>query len=226
MTNTRTPVISAELATELADVIVAMGYDSPYSTMWDMPKDTEGNFRKVADLPVFADRNLPNFWALDVSEVLTARAAAARKAKLAAGIEAVETTDAIRAHLRAVFAAGERGFEMPKRYSLTYLRSLAASAEGRSHYRKNYRAAGTPTLALKLGEAVQYSYSQEAYADYVRYAVPFEGSVADAVQAKANLRDFCEAITTHTGWAGSGSNWEADLQDGFVVLTERASISD
>jgi hypothetical protein len=171
---------------------------------------------------------LPKFWTLDVSEVLAARGKAIYEQQLTAAIDAFTTTPAIAAFLREQRAAGTRGFRAPKAADLRYLVNLSQSAR---QYKPAYKPAPGCAAVLKLADAVEYAYSQEAYADYIRYAVPVVlANNADVAICQQNLHAFAEACRTHTGLAGSGSNYSATLHQtaagAFVVIEQRASIAD
>lgn len=170
----------------------------------------------VAETHLFGD--LPKFWTVDVANVLGERGTRARHAALRGVVETIDTTPAIRQFLRE--NVGSRGFAEPKLVDLSGLRTS----------RRNGVEA---TLGewVRLDAAVRFAYAQEAWADHIRWAIPI--AIADDFDVEARrheLARWCEALRTHTGWAGSGSTFSTELMvnpDGaFLVLDERVSIPD
>lgn len=162
----------------------------------------------------------------DLSEISRAQ----QSARIALAIEAFETTPAIKHYMRSQI--GQRGQSEPRRFDMSGFAKAAQST--RDQYgkpRKAYQADPTCPLRLHLKDAVSFSYTQEAYADYSTHLVPVTGDLpAGLGPCQRNLAAFFRYADTHTGMAGSGANWSASLEvnehGAFAIVSCRASISD
>jgi hypothetical protein len=249
----RKPVISRDLAEQIADHVASLGYNSPFSTVLDdgvsrteQRTDSRGHTYKHfvpvhEGLDFSAFGALPEGWASDVHQTLSDRLAARVRAELGAAIEAFETTPAIKAHLGRLFAQSERGLRKPERADLTGMARLAArdltrevvlpSGRRTRIGKPAYRPKDGCKARLKLKEAVFCLSTQESYADHTEYAIPVEiEEGADMAVCHQNLHHFAECLGTHDGTAGSGSTWGASLvvtpEGAYVALNGRHSISD
>lgn len=90
-----------------------------------------------------------------------------------------------------------------------------------------------PSPSLKAREARCYYVGQNSYSDDQEYVIPVtvkEGTKVDLSLCGRRLSDLVRRADTHTGMAGSGSNWSAQLvstEHGIVaVLHCRVSIAD
>jgi len=235
----------------LAELLTSNGIDSPYSTDYDSPALAAwkaANPHKTApysDFPMWKRLNLdesllPDGWCLKVSNLFSERARAAFDAKVDAEIALLPPA------LRLAIEKSRHGKQSPKPADLSDLVKTAMtdrrypSETGREN-RDGSRMLIGPSpyqpkpgcnLRMKLKQAVQFEYQQASYADHTRYVIPVEakGEVGDLNVCRQNLRDFCEALRTHTGLAGSGCTWSAELvetAEGLVVMLDcRASICD
>lgn len=157
-----------------------------------------------------------------------------RAAALRAAVEGFETTPAIRAWMLAKM--GQHGFfRAPKRRDLSdFVESAKRTHDQWGKKRAPFKPDPSCPLRLKLKDGVSFGYSQEAYADHSTTLVPVTGEIpkdeATLSRCRANLADFFRRADTHTGWAGSGANWSAELVvtelGAFAVVFCRASISD
>lgn len=196
--------------------------------------------------PVLAEAvaGLPEGWEYQVSAVLAAdrdaehaRRDAERRAELVASFEAVENP-AIRAYL--LTKVDERGYRKPEPNDCSYMAKLAQE-DRRQPYERNgetmllgkgpYEPLPGCKAKLHLKQALAVGYTQEAYADHSYIAIPVtieEGS--DLSVCRQNLYRFAQALRTHTGLAGSGSNWDFTLIEteagAFVFANGRHSIAD
>jgi hypothetical protein len=200
--------------------------------------------RSYLRYPVLADavKDLPEGWDRQVlATVLSARkksgtrGQAQRDAERRAAYEVVEHP-AIRAHLIANFDT--RGYrEAPKPLDLSWMAKLAASdrrqrgTKGDLYGPTPYKPQPGCNAKLHLKQAIRMAFVQDSYADLTYAAIPVtieEG--ADLTVCKRNLAAFAEACRTHTGLAGSGSNFDLTLIENeggvFVLFYERASIAD
>lgn len=141
-------------------------------------------------------------------------------------IEAFETSPAIHAHMMAAILRGDRDVKAPEKADMSFFTKAAQST--RTQYgsdRKPYAPQHPCSLRLKLSEAVRFTSSQEAYADYYTTLVPVLGDVATAnlEHCQTNLSAMVRYADTHTGWAGSGCNYTASLvtneHGAFAVIT-------
>jgi hypothetical protein len=159
---------------------------------------------------------LPQGWDNDVTRVMNERDSAKAEAAHRAAIEQIDTTPAIRAHLQRT---------MNDRYSRPPERRPFQAGYLRVGY-----APEPCTSRLLCSEAVTFYYEQASYADHSRWLIPVSGAIADPAKCRGNLSRWCEAMRTHTGYAGSGSNYSATLHitdlGAYVELDQRASISD
>lgn len=235
----RIPVITQVTASRIADVFESKGispFGCQYGTKAGLSWHHEMNNPSIAecyigmgkfetrhearpeyyDAEVFAlVDGLPHGWRHDVYDEMSRRASEIREANIAATVEGIPTTDAIRAFLRSQI--GTRGFHEPKR------QSAKRTARG-------YNPVPGCNARLRLSEAVSFRYTQESYADHSQFAVPVEGN-PNSEACRTNLSRLCEAWRTHNGFAGSGCTYTASIHgseaDGwFVVFDCRASISD
>lgn len=200
--------------------------------------------RSYLRYPVLADavKDLPEGWDQQVHSLLCFRtqqksreAEAQRRAERLATYEVVEHP-AIRAHLIA--NVDTRGYrETPKPLDLSWMAKLAASdrrqrgTKGDLYGPTPYKPQPGCNAKLHLKQAIRMAFVQDAYADLHYAAIPVtieEG--ADLTVCKRNLAAFGEACRTHTGLAGSGSNFDLTLIENeggvFVLFYERASIAD
>lgn len=217
---------------------------------WDIKSESRyGREYKVGPAsylryPAIADavKDLPEGWDRQVSDVLSARkkvrndaAQAERDAARRAAYEAIEHP-AIRAHLLANFET--RGYrEAPKAMDLSWMAKLAASdrrqrgTKGDLYGPTPYKPQPGCNAKLHLKQAIHMAYVQDSYADLTYGAIPVTiENGADLTVCKRNLRAFADACRTHTGMAGSGSNFDLTLMENeggvFVLFYERASIAD
>jgi len=164
---------------------------------------------------------LPKRWESDVYYIGVERSRAKLKAQEEAAVESYAGPAVIKRALQAMLADKPRCFKPPEVVDMSGLKPLKD---------RKYKPAGGCGAKLKLKEAVSYGYSQESYADHSYYLIPVEGEIGDASVCRSNLHQWCEAIRTHNGFAGSGSTFSAELviePDGaYVKLDIRASISD
>lgn len=140
-------------------------------------------------------------------------------------IEAFETTPAIRAYMLAALETGVRGQVNLRKVDLRWM--VKASRRTTNQF-GSQRPAYSPqpgcSLRLKLSEAVAFLYSQESYSDDSITLVPVLGEVPSDAAAlrvcESNLSAFVRYSDTHTGMAGSGSNYTAHL-----VITEHGPVA-
>lgn len=145
-------------------------------------------------------------------------------------IEAFEdTTPAIRAYM---LAHQDRYSQKPERVDLSAMAKAATTTKNQwGKTRTPYRPEPGCQLRMLLKQAVRASYSQQSYADYSIYLVPVTGEMpADLAICQRNLGNFVRYSDSHTGMAGSGCNYTAELvvndHGALVVITCRASIAD
>jgi hypothetical protein len=144
------------------------------------------------------------------------------------------TYEPIRVEVLRMVEQNERGVQEPSVVDLSFFKEAAKrTTDQYGKPRQPYAPEGKPsTLKMDLEHAVLVRSTQEAYSDNSTYMVPVSGSLegVDFNQANANLARFFRYADTHTGWAGSGSNWSAALvvneKGPFVQIDCRASISD
>jgi len=151
-------------------------------------------------------------------------------------LDALETTDAIRAEITRMIDQDVRGTRKPEHRDLSFFKDAAKTT--RNQYgkaRAPYAPKGTCRFKMDLTQAVHVAYSQEPYSDDSTYLVPVTGSLDgitkdEIAQANSNLTAFVRYADTHTGFAGSGVNWGATLiineKGAFVNIHCRASIGD
>lgn len=169
-------------------------------------------------------------WMKLVDAELTARATRRRLDAITASYYA-QPDEAVRTYLVSL-DLGTRGLHEAKGCDLSYLKAAAKRAVANNGLKHAaYRPEAGCRASLKLKQAVSFSFTQESYADYTMYAVPVtveEG--ADSATCMRNLARFAAACRSHTGFAGSGSNYSAELittKAGYVVvITDRSSIAD
>ena len=120
----RKPVISAELAEALADLLTEYGIPSPYSVDYNV-KDSDGKPRKAyLHIPYEFDA-LPEFWTVDVATVLALRKMAEFKTAYHAAVAALDgpyVTAVITSYLHEQYGAD--GWAKPEATSLVHLRKL------------------------------------------------------------------------------------------------------
>jgi hypothetical protein len=231
--------LTQEVADKLADFFEEKGFDSIYSTVYEDNKprmydrvDYQGKIHRdympaymSVDLSEFG--NLPEHWQIDVANVMSARRSAAYKNKIKSEIEAFDTTPGIRAYMLAHYEERPRS---PTKHDLRFFAKAATTTTNQfGKARPAFQVDSNASCKLKLSEAVLVSYSQEAYADMSRYAVPFTGEIVDKKKSLARLCEFVRYADTHTGWAGSGCNYsveEINEEGKFVIISCRASIAD
>lgn len=228
----RDSVIGRALAEELADLFTAAGINSPFSK--ESGRTVDGRYESGpaswSKVPAIAAKvaGLPAYWDLDVAFVLGKRREAQALAARVATYEAVENAT-IRAFLLSLDPNG-LGMVKAEPIDLTWMIALSRR-DNMANGKPVYQPEPGCKASMKLSAAVHYNYTQEAYADHSRYAVPVElDAAAELTICKRNLQAFCRALRTHNGLAGSGSEWSADLHVGddgaFVIFDCRASISD
>lgn len=155
-------------------------------------------------------------------------------------ISKFDTTPAIRAYMFACI--DDRGARVPTKRDMSFLcENLKSQRDQYGKPRKPWKPTKELGLKLKVKEAVSFKYSQESYADYTTTLIPIEGAEKIALMmppeseqfqkdADANLASMVRYSDTHTGWAGSGCNFEARMESNefgsFAVVTCRASIAD
>lgn len=148
-------------------------------------------------------------------------------------VEAFDTTPAIRAYMLAALDKDLRGCRAPEACDATHF--AKASQRTTSQYgkpRPAYQPKGDCALRLSLAKAVRFTYCQDSYADMSTTLVPVSGDVAkaDLKACAANLSEFVRYADSHTGMAGSGCNYSAELvtneHGAFAIIGCRASISD
>ncbi len=222
MTRVNKSILTEAQLNAIADVLEAHGIDSPYATNYDVTLGVDEKGRKIhpdkIDSVDLSGLDLADMWKTDVHAILGER----RHAKWKAGIRekyAAVQNEHIRAYLLKAFDDNEyRGWREPEVTSLTGLRGRDTAPK--------YKPVGDCGAKLKLSEAVAFAYEQQSYADHSFFVVPFDGEVKDREVALKNLRLLAASWRTHTGWAGSGSDWSVSLVDNVVILECRSSISD
>lgn len=240
----RSSVLTLAHACALADLFEARGLDSPHSTMRDYSKwwrlDYRGKpFEECAPAwagdPVLmqALEGAPDFWSIDVSTVLSKRSLARAQAARMEATRTFETTPAIRAYMLEHF--DDRGARAPERCDMSWMIERAkrtANQFGRPREPWTPDASKCP-LRLKLAEGVSFISTQEAYADHSTTIVPVEGPIPEGemlAECRRRLSDFARRCDSHTGLAGSGTNWSADLiirpEGAFALISGRHSICD
>lgn len=151
----------------------------------------------------------------------------------AAALAGLTTTPAIMAFLQA--RAGEtdsrKGLRDVQPVDLSRLGVVARQGSGRTYGPRPYSPEGGGEARLRLREAVRFTWWHDSYADMAASAIPADiAPGADRAILRRNLARFAESIRSHTGLAGSGSTYEAELIENeagaLVVLTQRASIPD
>lgn len=247
-----TSTLTLARAVELADAFEAINY-TPYSTArygspeYEALKLAQGQdacYRVMAWtlLDIAATlANEPTGWERDVFDVLRARddmraqiAADARKAALIAEIEAFETTPAIRAHLLAAARGDVRGIRAPARVDMRWMIASAKRETSQFHSKRGPLTLDPSCpLRLRLGEAVTFTSTQESYADHTETLVPVTGELPTGAAIGAcerNLATFVRRCDSHTGMAGSGTNYSASLkitpEGAFAIISGRHSIAD
>lgn len=242
----RQPVISSDLANRIADKVETLGFDSLYSSVVIRDGRIISKFKggdysnQYVPLHQVMSENgytdefgpLPEFWSVDVADVMAKRESDRHRQRVMAAVGALDAPAVIKARLQADVAAGIC-CRVPE---IKDLRFFCESAKRTTDQYGKARPAYTPPadckLTLKLSRAVLASYSQEAYADMSAYYVPVGGNVtsADYNACIRNLNAFVRYANTHTGWAGSGCSYSADLviegDAAYAVITCRASIAD
>jgi hypothetical protein len=142
--------------------------------------------------------------------------------KVVAAINALNAPEAVKTYLLA--NANDRHAQVPEPCDLRGVTRRALLTT--SQYGKP-RAAWTSHggCRLQMTSALVFSHEQASYADHSRYIVPFTGTPTE--ESTKRLTEFFCRADTHTGLAGSGSNWSVlSIEDGFVVVDCRASICD
>ena len=167
---------------------------------------------------------LPAEWRTHVYDLMVQRRTAKHQAKADAAIQ--DLPEAVRTLARS--RRGNRTFIATAR-DLRYL--LTMNNRDGNRVNSVYKPDPRCTLRLKLSDAIQIDYEQASYADHSRYVIPVEGECpTDLSPCVANFTQFCKAICTHNGFAGSGSSWTMELiktPAGPVVYADcRESISD
>jgi hypothetical protein len=145
-----------------------------------------------------------------------------------------ELPEVIKAHALAALAKDVRGVEhKPEPVDLSFLAERAKRTTNQfGKARKAYAPKGGCALKLQLKKAVRFTSRQEAYSDDTQFLVPVAGDLAqaDLKACQENLSEFVRYADSHTGMAGSGSNWSASLQVSdlgpVVVIYCRSSIAD
>jgi hypothetical protein len=260
MTQQRQPVISQELAEQIADYLVSLGFKSPYDNVYGTlespkatcdydngeqplkymhtptyedgrviesmrPYETFYQAHEVLDFSMFGP--LPKFWTIDVAEVFTARNTKINQAETRAAIVALDTTAGIREYLLADFDQEPHG-RKPEKCNMTGLAQRALTL--RDQYgkaRPAWKVEPTCSARLKLKEGVRVRSEQQAYADVSTILIPYEGVLSE--KSVARLAEFFRRADTHTGTAGSGTNWSVEGVNRvhqFVILSGRHSIAD
>lgn len=213
------PNLDASVINAIADRFIGMDIYTIYSRV-EVEDEKPGECTWLKDVTDFSDITTDRIAYGDWSAVATRLT----HVKAMNAIDEIETTDKIKSYLRNQHKEKRRGIADPEK---TDLSSWAKTASRKMATNTPYQPEPGCKAKLKLKDAVMVSSSQEAYADYTTYAVPFvveEG--ADMEVCERNLGRFCRALKTHNGFAGSGCTYDAHLEDGFAVITQRASISD
>lgn len=168
-------------------------------------------------------------WKQVVDEELTRRAIARRHAALEASYAA--QAPAVAAYLLSL-DLNTRGLRDAKAHDLRHLAKQAQRATSNNGLRHEpYRPEAGCTAKLHLRDAVHFSHTQESYSDHVAYVVPVTiAAGANLEVCRRNLQRFAAAARTHTGFAGGGSTYTAELvgtELGYVVvIDQRVSIPD
>jgi hypothetical protein len=145
-----------------------------------------------------------------------------------------ELPEAIKAIALDALAKDVRGVEhKPEGVDLSFLAERAKRTTNQfGTARKAYAPKGGCALKLQLKKAVRFTHRQEAYSDDAQFLVPVVGDLAqaDLKACQQNLSEFVRYADSHTGMAGSGSNWSASLTISdlgpVAVLYCRSSIAD
>lgn len=239
-----TSVLTYAEADRIIALLDAAGVPSPYDS--ERGHYYDGRYRDGARLwlgvPEVVEmvRDLPMTWTCDVYSLQTFRSKEKMRAERVASYEA-QPHGGIRAYLAGLDPDGH-GMKKAEPHDMSWICQLA-----RADHRKTARSTRTGKLEtygkgpyepveggrakLRLKEGVSFSYIQDSYADYTRVAVPAELEAgADRDVCRRNLQRLTEALRTHTGFAGSGSTWSAELVEheagAFVIFGGRHSISD
>lgn len=157
---------------------------------------------------------------------------AAHDAAVDAFLAGYAASPALERHIRAACAFDARGARQPEATDLTdWIKRAIAKTSDQFHKPLPAYAPKPSGFRLLTDKAVKLTYVQDSYADYVTTAIPLEVTQpTDVAAARENLAQLSRRLDTHTGWAGSGTDYTFDLHAGdegaYVILTARHSIAD
>lgn len=225
-------LIPENLAEEIATLFESIGQrdgitmfspqtrqDRPYSECLDKDGRYTPPPPKYLLYPEIADKveGLPKLWTVDVNHILGRRMKERDRAAHITAFSAIEN-EAIREY--ALSLIDTRGVKAQPEY-VDLTRTL------RPNMGRTYEPVGDCGAVLKAKESVSLVYEQQAYADIILTAIPYEiTGTFDRDTAARNLQRLGDAMRTHNGLAGSGCTYRFIIHDGFVVMETRVSISD
>ncbi len=223
----RKPVISAELADAIADLLTEYDIPSPYSVDYSN-KDADGKPRQAYLHIPYDFSALPKFWTLEVAKVISLRKMAEYKAAYHKAVNELNgqyVTVVVRCYLHDQYDADGR--TKPEACSLARLRkTFQATYDNDS---ASVELSKMPIL--RLDHAIFFNRRPDAWADYASYIVPLDLNPVKSVARDALLKTlhaFVDACRTSNGMAGYGSSWTVHIHPSmeFAILTSRSSIAE